>query len=160
MTKVTRNYVHRDHGKIGHVELEAPNGKWKLDGEELPASSIDHLLTFALQTLQDAYAGADSADDAKGRWSKKRDALIAGTVGVRTGGVDPVVAETRRLVRNAVKAKEGAEKVKAMTDDELDAIVAKNGDTFTNAAKASLELKRKQREDAAKLAASVGDITI
>lgn len=57
-----------------------------IDGKELPDASLVYLMNFALQSLQDAYAGADDLTDAIARFEKKRDALLDGTIGVRSGG--------------------------------------------------------------------------
>jgi hypothetical protein len=107
---ITRNYAHRTFGAIGSVELTAPSGKYMLDGKELPEQSVNHLLTFALQTLQDAYAGADDAAEAIGAFGKKLDKLIAGTLGTRSGGdgVDEFTTVARQMIRTAMKSKLGA----------------------------------------------------
>lgn len=83
---VARSFDHKVHGRIGLVELVAEVGTVTLGGKELPASSVEYLLTFALQNLQDAYAGAESAEDAIGRFGKKLDRLLAGTIGAREAG--------------------------------------------------------------------------
>ena len=108
--QVTRNYSHKTHGEIGRVTLVAPGGKWTLDGKELPEASVMHLVTFALQTLQDAYAGAKNNAEAVGAFDGKRDRLIAGTLGTRGDG-DGASMETivgRSVMRNAFKLKVGA----------------------------------------------------
>lgn len=104
---VSRSFDHKQHGRIGIVEMSAGVSGISINGKELPATSIEYLLTFALQNLQDAYAGADSAADAQGRWQKKLDRLIEGTIGVREAGdgasaltkaIRAVVAESLRAV--------------------------------------------------------------
>jgi hypothetical protein len=106
---ITRSYAHRTFGAIGSVELTAPSGKYMLDGKELPEQSVNHLLTFALQTLQDAYAGADDAAEAIGTFGKKLNKLIAGTLGTRSSdGVDEFTTVARQMVRAAMKSKLGA----------------------------------------------------
>ena len=72
-------------GRIGAVNLEADVASVKIDGVTLPEASVEYLLNFALQSLQDAYAGAASIDEATANWDKKRVSLLAGTIGVRTG---------------------------------------------------------------------------
>lgn len=107
--KLTREYTHKRFGAIGSVELEAPDGKWTLDGHELPEGSIRHLLTFALQTLQDAYAGADSADEAQGAFAKKHEKLVNGTLGVRGAGSGmddrqrAMISEARSTAKDAIE---------------------------------------------------------
>lgn len=83
---IVRSFVSRSFGDIGKVELTIPDGDWAIDGKKLPASSVMHLATFALQTLQDAYAGAKDAAEAKGAFDGKLDKLLAGTIGTRSGG--------------------------------------------------------------------------
>lgn len=73
-------------GRIGSVELVADIAQFEVDGKQLPQTSIDYLLNFSLQSLQDAYAGADDLNEAVGNWTKKYDALLNGTIGVRSGG--------------------------------------------------------------------------
>lgn len=154
--QVNRSYAHRDHGQIGAVELEAPKGTWKLDGHGLPESSVEHLLTFALQTLQDAYAGASDAKDAKERWESKRAKLLDGTIGVRTGGgVSALVAECRKIARAALRAQKGKDVAKDATDEQLDAIVDANRDAIEAAAQAAIAKREKERLETAKFAKAV-----
>lgn len=98
MTKfnIARAFDHKQHGRIGLVEVEADVKSIAIGGKELPATSVEYLLTFALQNLQDAYAGADSAADAQGRWQKKLDRLLEGTIGVREAG-DGASAMTKAI---------------------------------------------------------------
>lgn len=135
--EIIRNYSHKTHGLIGSVAFTAPDGPYALDGVTLPESSVTHLLTFALQTLQDAYAGSETADEAKAAWAKKRDKLLDGTIGTRTGG-DGATEETRvarSIARELFKAKVGGKsgawaEFTGLSDSDqlakLDAIVAKN----------------------------------
>lgn len=107
---INRNFAHRAYGDIGKVELAATVTGATLDGEVLPDESVEYLLRFALQSLQDAYAGAKTQAEAQGAWGKKRDALIAGTIGTRGDG-DGASMETvvgRSVMRNAFKLKVGA----------------------------------------------------
>jgi hypothetical protein len=105
-----RTFTHRTYGKIGVVTFTVPKGKYILNGTELPESSVAHLMTFALQTLQDAYAGAKSTDEALGAFNGKLDKLLNGTIGTRgTGdGADERTRVARQLVRGLVKAKYGS----------------------------------------------------
>lgn len=145
--EITRSFDHRGSnnrpgfGHIGKVTLVVPKGKFTLDGHELPESSVAHLMTFALQTLQDAYAGAKSTDEAQGAFNGKYDKLINGTIGTRGGGdgADERTRVARAIVRGAVKAKFGAKspdwaKFTGLSDDEqnakLDAWFSANEATF------------------------------
>lgn len=163
--EITRSFVHRTFGNIGSVALVAPGGKFTLDGEELPESSVTHLLTFALQTLQDAYAGAESADDAKADWETKRKRLIDGTIGTRGGGgVDEETRVARIVVRRAVKAKFGAKspewaRFTGLSDDEqnakLDEWRTANADAFAPAIADEMARRKAEREQRAGLASGV-----
>lgn len=86
MYTINRAFVSRSFGDIGKVTLTAPKGDYTIDGKALPESSVHHLLTFALQTLQDAYAGAKDAAEAQGAFNGKLDKLLAGTIGTRSSG--------------------------------------------------------------------------
>lgn len=84
--QIVRKYEHADYGSIGEVTLVVPESGWTLNGKALSESSIRHLATFSLQSLQDAYAGAKTPADAEGNWGKKLDRILAGTIGTREGG--------------------------------------------------------------------------
>lgn len=97
-------------GRIGSVRLEVgidttgdePKCVWSLDGNILPASSVEHLMNFSLQSLQDAYAGAESLSDAIGRWAEKRDRIVNGTLGTRSGTAGEEAH--MRFVRDIIRA--------------------------------------------------------
>lgn len=105
-----RSYTHKTYGKIGDVTFSVPKGKFAINGTELPDQSVAHLMTFALQTLQDAYAGAKSTDEALGAFNGKLDKLLNGTIGTRGSGdgADERTRVARQIVRGLVKAKYGA----------------------------------------------------
>lgn len=137
MTKfeINRAFDHKTHGRIGLVKMEVDCKSITINGTELPASSIEYLLTFALQNLQDAYAGADSAADAQARFGKKLDRLIAGTIGVREAG-DGASAEVRmrRTVLGEILRKTDAGKTawkahEADRDEWLDAVFDKQAES-------------------------------
>jgi len=121
------------------------------------APSVEYLLNFALQSLQDAYAGAKTADEAKASWEKKRDAIVAGTLGQRaTSGVSVETSVARQITRAALKAMWGAKSPKwaeftGRSDDEqaeaLDAVYAKNAGAL--GPKVKEELKRRAEAKAA-----------
>ena len=120
MRTTSRSYAHKVYGQIGTVTMTSPAGDWTLNGQPLPERSVDHLLTFALQTLQDAYAGADSTDAAKKKFDDKLAKLIAGTLGVRSAGgaVDEETRHMRIIMRSLVAANFGKLAWKAMEEDE------------------------------------------
>lgn len=134
-TFISRN---QDIGFIGEVRLTG-EAKLILDGKELPVKSVEYLMTFALQSLQDAYAGVDTLDAAKAAWAAKRDKLLSGEIGAR-GPAASVPIETR-IARDIMrdifhkKASEAARKeYKAADADDrnaiLDAAIAKNADAI------------------------------
>lgn len=99
---INRSYNHKAFGNIGAVELVAPDGEWKLNGNVLPESSVSHLVNFALQTLQDSYAGAKEAADAVAAYETKLGKIIAGTIGTRSGGEG--ASEETRVARSVTRA--------------------------------------------------------
>ncbi len=119
---INRTFTHRTFGAIGTVEFVTPKGKYMLNGHELPEASVAHLMTFALQTLQDAYAGAKSTDEALGAFNGKYDKLINGTIGTRSGGdgADERTRVARSIVRGAVKARFGSKSPEWATFTGLD----------------------------------------
>jgi hypothetical protein len=113
MTDIVREFIHRTYGNIGRVVMAADVKEVKINGKVLPESSVEYLLNFALQSLQDAYAGSDNPAEAKGAFDTKLDKLLAGTMGTRTGGSG--VTEEVRIARTIVKAM----LLKQLTGDEL-----------------------------------------
>ncbi len=163
--EITRNYSHKAHGLIGTVTLTAPDGPYALDGQALDAASITHLLTFALQTLQDAYAGSETADEAKAAWAKKRAKLLDGTIGTRTGGdgADEFTTIARQLVRVGYKAALGAKSSEWATftglsdsdqNAKLDELFGKNETAFRPQVDAKIAANKAERERKAKIAAT------
>lgn len=166
MTTITRDYTHRTFGAVGSVTFETPKGKYVLNGTELPEASVAHLMTFALQTLQDAYAGAKDSDEAQGAFGTKLDKLLTGTIGTRTGGggVSEETAVTRSIVRSAVKAKLGSKSEAWATftgldddaqNEKLDAWAAQYAETFAPAIADELAARKAKREQKARLASAV-----
>lgn len=134
MTKFTiaRTFDHKAHGRIGLIECEADVKSLTIGGVAVPDASIEYLLTFAFQNLQDAYAGADSAADAQARFAKKLDRLMKGEIGVREAG-DGASAETkaiRGVIGDMLRAAKQWKEVMGDKDEDaraavLDAIFAK-----------------------------------
>lgn len=117
-----RTFTHRTFGAIGAVTFDTPKGKYVLNGQELPDASVAHLMTFALQTLQDAYAGAKSTDEALGAFNGKLDKLLNGTIGTRGSGdgADERTRVARSVTMSAAKAKFGAKSPEWATFTGLD----------------------------------------
>lgn len=151
-------------GHIGKVTFTVPKGKYAINGTELPQSSVDHLMVFALQTLQDAYAGAKSTDEALGAFNGKLDKLLNGTIGTRGSGdgADERTRVARQIVRGLVKAKYGASSPEWKTftgladaeqNAKLDAMFAANEAAIAPAVDekiAELAAARSKRADMAK----------
>lgn len=145
-------------GRIGQTEfaIEAASEiTVTLDGKTLPASSVEYLMTFALQSMQDAYAGADSLSAAIGAFEKKRDAIIAGTLGVRGSGagVSTFVTVARSIVRALFKAKHG--KAFDGTDKTLDEMFEKNREALTPRVDAEIERRAAAARDKKEIMAGV-----
>lgn len=160
-----RIYEHREHGRIGVAKLEITGkGKLALDGKELSERSVEHFLNFALQSLQDAYAGADSADDAKARWQAKYDKIVEGTIGVRTGGSgeEPVMRYVRQVLRSLLgeqskaeyKALEASEK-NDWLDDKFDALTEEQQARVRDAAEKLMAEDIAKKQAAKKLVGGV-----
>ena len=151
---IVREFRRRDEATaIATVRLTG-NAELSLDGKPLSGASVEYLMTFALQSLQDAYAGKTSLADAKAAFDAKYARLIDGTIGVR-GPSSAVSEETRigrEIVRDRLRAKGGdawkAYKDAADADAKaaiLDAIIAKNADAI-----AALVTEERKRRAAAK----------
>jgi len=163
---IERRFAHRTYGAIGAVSLSANVTEVKIDGAALPEASVEYLLHFALQSLQDAYAGAKTPDEAKANWEKKLTALKEGTIGVRGGG-EGVTEETRvsrAVVRQMVKAKFGAKspewaKFTGLSDadqnEKLDEWYAANEERLRPAVEEELKRREAARKAKAKLTDSV-----
>jgi len=157
---INREYNHRRFGLIGKVDLVVPEGAWKLDGKILPASSVEHLATFALQTLQDAYAGNETKVEAEANWAKKLVRLLEGTLGTRGGeGLSDLRSiAVYRLFVAALDADAKKRFNKAFDSQSArvrKALEASNFDDATieaEVAKIEAERKAKAEEDAARKA--------
>lgn len=164
--ETNRTYEHKRFGHIGAVVFETPNGKYKVNGMELPESSVRHLMNFALQTLQDAYAGSESTDDAQESFNEKLDKLLNGTIGTRGSGdgADERTRVARSVVRTSAKAKFGAKSADWATfiglDDaaqnaKLDEWYAAHKDTFDPSIDDEMASRAAKRDRKAKLAGAV-----
>lgn len=154
---ITRSFTHRTFGAIGTVTLVGPKGKYMLNDHELPEASVNHLLTFALQTLQDAYAGAKSTDEALGAFNGKLDKLLNGTIGTRSSGdgADERTRVARSVTMAAAKAKFGSKSPEwatftGLADDarnaKLDAWYAANRAAFDPAVDEEMARRAAKRD--------------
>lgn len=111
LMEIVRKYAHKTYGDIAALTLVVPAEGWTLNGEALPEASVKHLATFALQSLQDAYAGSKSADTAKAAFEKKANKIFGGTIGTRaTGPRDPVRTEAIGLALRFAPGADAKEK--------------------------------------------------
>lgn len=153
-------------GRIGHVTFAIDSETpiiVTLDGVTLPPQSVEYLMNFALQALQDAYAGAASMDEAKGNWAKKRQALLDGTMGQRSTGVDEAVKIGRRLAEAAFVKKYGKDAWPTDSDEanaKADEILAKNAAAFTPLVMAEIERLAVARREKAAIAAKMGELSL
>lgn len=161
-----RSFTHRTFGAIGAVTFETPKGRYAINGIVLPESSVAHLMTFALQTLQDAYAGAKSTDEALGAFNGKLDKLLNGTIGTRAAGdgADERTRVARSVAMAAAKAKFGSKSPEWATftglDDDaknakLDGWYAANAVAFDPAIDEEMARRAAKRESNKMLGASV-----
>jgi len=170
--EIIRSFDHRGgknrpgFGHIGEVTFTVPKGKYVLNGTELPDASVTHLMTFALQTLQDAYAGSENLAEAKGAFDGKLDKLLKGTIGTRTAGdgADERTRVARSLVQAAYKTKVGAKSPDyvaftglsdADQNAKLDAWYAANREAFDPAIDDEMARRAAKREAKTGLAKEV-----
>lgn len=157
-------------GRIGHVELVADVKSMTLDGAKLPDASIEYLLNFSLQSLQDAYAGAEDLAEATGSWEKKRDALLDGTIGVRGsgGGMSDEDRAAYYVAEQAVRAKVGTDAWKEMDDEArvartesaIEKLRTADADAFEAAVAARVAHVVEQRQKRAAEKAALGGLGV
>lgn len=159
---IARSFDHKAFGRVGIVEMTAEVGEVKIGDKTLPQTSIEYLLTFALQNLQDAYAGADSAEDASARFDKKLTRLIEGTIGVRQGDGATAEVKTRRTVLAELLRKSEAGKAKLKENEEkrdefLDTVFAKQSEAKQAEILAEVAKRIAEAQAKAKQAAALAD---
>lgn len=156
-------------GEIATARWEA-DATLSIDGKPVPQASIVYLLAYGIrQTLQDSYASAESAEDAKAKYAAKLESIMDGTVGSRagSGGVSDETLAGRNVIRRLIKAgrnPELAKEYKAASDAKerneiLDARIAANADNaaFTKAVKAEVAAMVAERKRVAETASNLGD---
>jgi hypothetical protein len=131
-------------GAIGRVHLKAEISWLKIATDEnetfieIPADSIEYLINFGLQFLQDAYAGKPDLTYAIAAHRQRRDRFISGNM--RSRAVAPKVsswqAEARRFMLNFIRNNDAAKvKYAALPDAKartayLDERIVANIDTI------------------------------
>lgn len=165
---ITRKYVKRATAKsnwdgfVGEVRLRIEGNDWELNGVELAPASKMHLANFALQTLQDAYAGATNMTEAKAAFEKKLDKILNGTIGMRGVGEDAIMRFVRAIIRpkltGANKAAYDALDTQRDRDEFLNDIFAnlpeEKADAVMAAAERAQALDEKQKREAAEFSAA------
>ena len=166
--KFDRKFYHKSTDTtFGIVSVEY-DGTISLDGNELGETSVQYLVNYAMQALQDTYAGVGTSktvDEATAAFTTRLDKLIKGTIGIRsgTGGVDPLTTVMRSIARKFVKAKlSKAEYKEKYTDNEdkndyLDSVIDKKPETFEAAGKAELARMAKEASTIADLDVDLTD---
>jgi hypothetical protein len=161
--EVTREFVSKAFGAIGKsgwrvTESGAAEMLREAKWVAVPTSTRDALAMFALQTLQDAYAGAKTASEAVGSFDKKLDAYIEGTVGTRATSWESVA---REFIVAALVARDAT--FKGLKGDDrtaaIDAALAKNVDKPAFRATVDAEIA-KRAEEAAKLRAMASAVDL
>lgn len=159
MAKFVREFA-RSAGKglgkdpaFAKVEMEFTGEIW-LDGTKLPPASVQYLMNFSLQSLQDAYAGAKTSDESRGLLLKKLEAICSGTIGMRgeSGGVSEELAIQRVIVSRRLKSA-GKD---IPSNELLDQIWAKNAEKL----QPEFEIEREKREAIRQAKAKVAKIEI
>lgn len=114
---VTRSFEKRFTDKSGWGGTVAPDVTLKIDDHvwsiehagkayELDKGTREGLMDFALQCLQDSYAGAEDLADAQKRFNSKLENIVDGSWGsdTRGSGVNQWLYEARNVVRGIYQA--------------------------------------------------------
>lgn len=152
MPTIKREFV-RKGSHVGSVTFDAPDGDYVVNGQTLPESSVTHLLTFALQTLQDAYAGAKDESEAKGAFDGKLDKLLSGTIGTRgvASGRPAWWGEVVKIIRPAVRDRD-ADAYKNADAATINRWIAEAYDGLPDAKRDAVDKMAKKRHDIAERA--------
>ncbi len=166
--KFDRKFYHKATDTTFGIVTVEYDGHMILDGHDLSETSVQYLVNYALQALQDTYAGVGTSKtvgEATAAFTTRLDKLINGTIGIRsgTGGVDPLTTVMRSIARKFVKAKlSKAEYKEKYTDNEdkndyLDSVIDKKPETFETAGKAELARMAKEASTIAGLDVDLSD---
>lgn len=150
-------------GRVGKAELKVDDkGVWTLDGKELGRTSIEYLMNFSLQSLQDAYAGAKTKAEAEANFEKKLAAIQNGTIGARGEAVGDEVKIGRRFAEAAFIAAKGKDAWAKIEDKtaKADEILAKNAEAFAPMVEAEIARLAEARKAKAAIAAKMGAIDL
>lgn len=156
-------------GRAGAVTIRVPDGPWYITDssgqfQPIPANIVPVLLEQSLSPLTDSLTGTHKIEEAQAAFAAKLANLIAGKYNVRGGGgVDPLVAEMRRLVSISFETQKPDEwaGIKDADDlpERLDAIIAKQkGDRAEKLrATAQANLDKREAERLARAAKKAAD---
>lgn len=149
-------------GYIGKATLTVDDHEWKLNGVPLPRNSIEYLLHFSLQSLQDAYAGATDLADAQSRFEGKLANIQSGDLNARGEGVDSFTKVARQVVYAYLKLKkpETHKEIKDMDSPadkatRLDDIYGKNEAVFKPMVEKEIAARKAAADEKKALAESI-----
>lgn len=139
--------------RIGTIESTWEIGAVTINGAEISSRGVEHLLNFAFQSLQDAYAGSENETDAVAAWGDKLNRIINGTIGARVAGSgqSALMREVFSLIGANLRENNKTE-WKAMSDDDKAATIEAKYEALSDDVKAKVtelaqtELDRKRAE--------------
>lgn len=136
--------------RIGQVECVVNVESITINGQAVPPAGLEHLFTFMLQSLQDAYAGAESEIAARDAFEGKLARIIDGTIGTRSAGdgASALHAEIRAFIRPDVKKAVGAEAWKSMDEKDRVSAIDAAFDQQSDDVKAAITQAAQERMDA------------
>ena len=171
-----RNYVHKSHGDIGRAAIRvcddgtiglSINGS---DFHKLDSNGAEHMLSYALQSFQDAYAGSDDQASAKAAFDAKAMKVLKGTIGTgggasaRSAHDQAVIDVVSAILAKSPKAKEFKSAKASAKSKMIEAVIIKNADNqaLLDAITERESVIERERKEAAELkkAASGLDLDI
>lgn len=163
MARYAYAFDHKAFGRIGTVELVAPDTGWTLNGKPVESgAAIEYLLRMGIHNpALDSYAGAETAEAAVEAFNEKVARIADGTVGTRAAGVGAWQTIARQIARAAIKANEPAtfKQFKEMDDDAVNALldgrIEEKRAAYETAVKAEVARREKERAEKAELVATL-----
>jgi len=159
----TRNFTRRDDDSpFATIRVSALVESIMIEDRELPADSIEYLLNFAFQCLQDAYAGAKTRAECHKLYSKKLTKLLDGTIAERE--VDPVVRVGRAILTESLKKNHPAKwkELAALDAKErntlLDQVLSENAEKLQDAIAERIAAEKAAKARSRSIKVELGDI--
>lgn len=151
---IKRSFARRNEQAFAEIDVRADIAAVTINGQVIPATSVEYLLNFAFQSLQDAYAGAKSMEESASLFDKKLEKLMNGTIGTRSAGsgVDEITRVGRIVVGEILRAKNKAKwaDLKELSpedrNDALDEILSENAAKLTPVIMARIEEERARKD--------------